>query len=64
MLGDDLVLALLNGGPIQLARIDAFDAEFLGVFQVVPKLGVEQERFGRDAADVQAGAAEIRCLFR
>ena len=30
----------------------------LAVFQVVPELGIEQQRLGRDAAHVQAGAAE------
>ena len=58
MLGDDLRLALLDGCPVQLARVHALDAEFLGLFQVVPELGIEQQRLGRNAADVQAGAAE------
>ena len=57
------VLALLDRGPVELARVDALDAEFLGVFQMVPKLGVEQQRLGRNAADVQAGAAEERVFF-
>ena len=42
VLGHDLRLAFLDGRPIQVARVDAFDAEFTGVFQVVPKLGIEQ----------------------
>src|SRR5208282_4996084 len=63
MLGDDFSLALLNGGPVQLARVYAFDAEFLGVFQLVPKLGVEQQRLGGDAAHVQTGAAEESVFF-
>ena len=55
--------ALLDGGPVQLARVDAFDAEFLGVFQVVPEFGIEQQGLGRDAAHVQAGAAEHVVFF-
>ena len=47
-----------TAAQFSLRRIYAFDAEFLGVFQVVPKFGIEQQRFGRDAAYVQAGAAE------
>ena len=63
VLGHDLRLALLDGGPIQLAGVYAFDAEFLCFFQVVPKFGVEQQRLGRDAAYVQAGAAEHVVFF-
>ena len=63
VLGHDLRLALLDGGPVQLAGVDAFDAEFFGVFQVVPEFGVEQQRLGRDAAHVQAGAAEHVVFF-
>src|SRR5208283_6142614 len=59
----DFVFALLNRGPVQLARVHAFDAEFLRVFQVVPQLGVEQQGFGRNAAYVQAGAAKEAILF-
>ena len=46
-----------------LRAVDAFDAEFFRFFQVVPKFGVEQQCFGRDAADVQAGAAEESVFF-
>ena len=63
VLGDDFLLALLNRGPVQLARVHAFDAEFLGLFQVIPEFGVEQQRLGRDAAHVQAGAAEESVFF-
>ena len=48
---------------LSLRGVDAFDAEFLGVFQVIPEFGVEQQSFGRDAADVQAGAAEESVFF-
>ena len=63
VLGDDLRFALLNRGPVELARVDALDAEFFRVFQVVPEFGVEEQRLGRDAADVQAGAAEESVFF-
>ena len=63
VLGDDLGLALLNRSPIQFAGIYALDAEFLGIFQVIPYLGVKQQRLGRDAADVQAGSAEKTIFF-
>jgi len=54
--GDDLGFALLDGGPVQFAGVHAFDAEFFGVFQVIPKFGVEQQCFRGDATYVQAGA--------
>ena len=63
VLGDDLSFALLDGGPVQFARVDAFDAEFFGFFQVIPEFGVEEQRLGRDAADMQAGAAEESVFF-
>ena len=63
VLGDDLVLAVLDRGPIQLARVYAFDAKFFRFFQVVPELGIEQQSFGRDAADMQASAAEDVVFF-
>src|SRR4051812_22501816 len=54
MLGHDLRFAFLDGWPVQLAGVYAFDAEFLGVFQVVPKFGIEQQGFGRYATHMQA----------
>ena len=63
VLGHDLRLAILNRGPVQLARVHALDAKFLGVFEVVPEFGVEQQRLGRNAAHVQAGAAEESVFF-
>ena len=63
MLGDDFIFAVLDRGPVQLAGVDAFDAEFFGFFQVVPEFGIEEQGFGRDAADVQAGAAEESVFF-
>src|SRR5579863_1137617 len=58
VLGDDLVLAILDRGPVELAGIDAFDAVFLGFFQMIPEFGVEKQSLGRDATHVQTGAAE------
>ncbi len=58
MFGDDFRLALLDGCPIQLARVHTLDTEFFRLFQVVPELGIEQQGLGRDTANVQAGAAE------
>ena len=60
---DDFGLAVLHRFPVQLARGDALDAEFLGIFQVVPDFGVEQQGFRRDAAHVQAGAAQVGIFF-
>ena len=58
MFRNDFRLAVLNCRPVQRARVNALDPKLFGVLQVVPKLGVEQQRFGRNAAHVQTGAAE------
>jgi hypothetical protein len=63
VLGDDFCFAFLDGGPVEFAGVDALDAEFFRVFQVIPEFGIEQQRLGRDAADVQAGAAEESVFF-
>src|SRR4029077_10265902 len=63
MFGDDFSLTLLNCRPVQLARIDSLNAEFLGVFQMIPELSVEQQRLCRDASHMQTGAAEKPVLF-
>src|ERR1700722_1597608 len=42
VLGDDFRFAVLDGSPVQLARVHAFDAEFFGVFEVIPEFGVEE----------------------
>ena len=63
VLGDDLPLALLDGSPVQLARVHALDPEFLGLFQMVPEFGIKQQSLGRDAADVQARAAQESVFF-
>src|SRR5205807_72937 len=56
-------LTFLDCCPVQFASADAFYAKFLGIFQVVPNLSVEQQRFCRNAAHMQACAAEIRVLL-
>jgi hypothetical protein len=63
MLGDDLSFAFLDGGPVEFARVYAFNTEFLSFLQMVPEFGIEKQRFGRDAADMQAGAAEESVFF-
>ena len=63
MLGDDLRLAFLNGGPVQLARIHALNAEFLGLFEMVPEFSIEEQRLGRNATYVQASPAEESVFF-
>ena len=62
VLGDDLVLAIEHHGVIQ-PRILAVDAVFAGVQEVLPDIGRVQQRFGRDAADMQAGAAQLGVFF-
>src|SRR5882724_4908122 len=63
VLGHDLVLSLLDGGPVQLAGVHAFDTEFFGFFEVIPQFSVEKQRLGWDTADVQASAAEESVFF-
>src|SRR5581483_7472747 len=58
-----LGLAIQDGGPVQFGRGQAFDSVFLRVFQVVPELSVEQQRLSRNAAHVQARAAEVGIFF-
>ena len=57
--GDDGVFALEDCGPVEGGGADAVDAEFGGVLEVVPDFSVEEEGLGGDAADVEAGAAEL-----
>ena len=63
MLGHDFRLAILNRGPVQLARVHSFDAKLLSVFEMVPEFGIEQQCLGWNAAHVQAGAAEKSVFF-
>jgi hypothetical protein len=58
----DFVFARENGGPINFYGLH-FEAEFFGAFEVIVNIGVVQENFGGDAADVQASAAEKGIFF-
>ena len=62
VLGDDLVLAVDHQGEIE-ARVLAVNALFDGVLETLPNVGRVEERLGGDAADVQAGAAQLRVFF-
>ena len=59
MLGDDPVLAIQNGLPVESDRAHAFDAVLGGVLEVVIDLGVEEQGLGGNAAHVQAGASQL-----
>ena len=63
VLGDDLILAILNGTPIHFHAVDILDTVLLRRLEVVVDLGVEQQALGRDTAYVQACAAELRIFF-
>jgi hypothetical protein len=63
MLGDDAVFALEHRGPVERERADAANAKLRRMIQVVPNLGVEEQRLGRNAADVQAGSAQLVALL-
>ena len=58
----DFVFAREDGGPIDFYIFDGV-AEFFGALEVIVNVGVVQEHFRRDAADVQASAAEKRIFF-
>ncbi len=62
MLGDDLVLAVEHLRVVELGVL-AVDALFLGMYEVLPHVGRMQQRFRRDAAHVQAGAAQLGIFF-
>ncbi len=59
VLGDDPVLAIENGLPIDGDRAHAFNAMLGGMLQVVIDFRVEKQGLGGDAAPVQAGAAQL-----
>src|SRR5262249_14190156 len=61
--GDNLVLAILNSLPVQLAFTQAVNPVFLSCLQMVVHLGVEQESLSGDTAHVQAGAAQLVVFF-
>src|SRR5689334_6447791 len=62
VLGDDLVLALEDQRKIQ-TRILTTDAVFNGVLEMLPNIRRTQERFGWNAAYMQAAAAQFRVFF-
>ena len=57
--GDDPVLAVENGLPVDGDRAHAFNPVLGGMFQVVINLGVEEQGLGGNAAPVQAGASQL-----
>ena len=57
-LGDDIVLALLHRGEIGHGRAGGLDAEAGRRLDHVQDFSAGQQRLGRDAAPVEAGAAE------
>ena len=59
MLGDDPVLAIENGLPVDSDLAHAFNAVLGGVLQVVIDLGVEEQGLGGNAAHVQASASQL-----
>ncbi len=63
VLVDDALLALLNRAPVQRDAGGVLQAELGAFFHVVVDLGIEQQRLGRNAADMQAGSAQLVVLF-
>ena len=63
MFGNNVVLALDDSRPVELDLAGHVDAVLFGVFEVVVNLGVEEQRLGRNAAPVQAGAAKLVVLL-
>ena len=55
-------LRLRTSRQVEL-RILAVDPLILGVLEVAPNLGGVQQRLGRNATDVKAGAAQLRIFF-
>ena len=49
-----------TAAQFRLSRLNAGDAEIVGLFQVIPKLCIKQQRFGRNAAHVEARPAQLR----
>ena len=62
VLGDDLVLAVEHQGEIE-ARILAMDPVFFRVQEALPNVGGVEERLGRNAAHMQAAAAQFGVFF-
>ena len=58
---DDAVLVGVDAGHVDAVE-GGLHAELLGLAGLVGDLGRVQQRLGRDAADVEAGAAEVALL--
>src|SRR5262252_4190658 len=63
VLGDDLVLAVLDVLPIQLACTQTVNTVFLGSLEMVVDFSVEQQCLGWNTADMQASAAQLVFFF-
>jgi hypothetical protein len=63
MLGNNLVLAILDVFPVQLASAQAINAVLFSSLQMVIHLSVEQQRFCGYAANVETCAAELVLFF-
>jgi hypothetical protein len=59
VLRDDAVLPLQHLGPVERGLGQAFNAVLRRMLDVFEDLGVEEQRLGRDAAPVKAGAAQF-----
>ncbi len=59
---DDLLLAILSGLEVELHATDV-DPEFFRAVDVLEDVGVFEERFGRNAAAMRAGATKERILL-
>ena len=59
MLGDDPVLAIQDGLPVDGDGAHAFDAVLGSMLQVVIDLSVEEQGLGGNATHVQAGASQF-----
>ena len=60
----DALLALLDRAPVQRDAGGVLQPEFRAFLHVVEDFGVEQQRLGWNATDMQAGAAQVRDLSR
>ncbi len=58
----DLVFTRQHVGPINLQPAH-FKSQFRGIFEMIVNVGVVQQHFGWNTADVQAGPAEVRIFF-
>src|SRR5664279_1836906 len=63
VLVDDALLALLNARPVEGDSGGVLQAEGGAIFHVVKDFGVKQQRFGRDAAHVEAGSSQVGVFF-